>query len=69
MKTFGIVLIVVGIIMILVKGFNLTTSKKVVDIGPVQVDKQENHWIGWPTYAGAAIAVVGVVLVISDKKK
>ncbi len=65
---FGIVLIVVGIAMIIVRGFNVQTEKKVVDLGPLQVNKTENNWIGWPTYAGAVIAVVGVVLVIADKK-
>jgi predicted membrane protein len=69
MKTFGIILIVVGIVMIIVRGFNIQTQKKVVDLGPVQVNKTENNWIGWPTYAGAVIAVLGVVLVIADRKK
>jgi hypothetical protein len=69
MKTLGIVLIVAGIAMILFRGFNMQTEKKVVDIGPVQVNKKENRWIGWPTYAGAVVAVVGVVLVASEKKR
>ncbi len=69
MKTLGIVLIVVGIAMIIIKGFSVTTEKKVVDLGPVEVNKKENKWIGWPTYAGAAVAVIGVVLVATDKKR
>jgi drug/metabolite transporter (DMT)-like permease len=69
MKTFGIILIVVGIAMILIRGFSVQTEKKVVDLGPVQVNKKENKWIGWPTYAGGIIAVIGVVLVVSDKRK
>jgi uncharacterized membrane protein YdcZ (DUF606 family) len=69
MKTFGIVLIVIGIAMMIIKGFSVTTEKNVVDVGPVKIDKKENKWIGWPTYAGAVLAVVGVVLIISDKKR
>lgn len=68
MKTLGIVLIVVGIAMIVIKGFSVTTEKKVVDLGPLEVNKKENKWIGWPTYAGAAIAVIGAILVATDKK-
>ena len=67
MKTFGIILIVVGIAMILIRGFSVVTEKEVVDIGPLEVNKKENKWIGWPTYAGAAVAIVGVVMVMSDK--
>jgi drug/metabolite transporter (DMT)-like permease len=69
MKTLGIVLIVAGIAMILIRGFSVVTEKKVVDVGPLEVNKKENKWIGWPTYAGAIVAVVGVVLVLSDKKR
>lgn len=69
MKTFGIILIVVGIAMILIRGFSVVTEKEVVDIGPLEVNKKENKWIGWPTYAGAAVAIVGVVMVMADRKK
>ncbi|ACU63020.1 hypothetical protein [Chitinophaga pinensis] len=69
MKTFGLILIVAGIAMIVVRGFSVKTQKKVVDLGPVEVNKTENRWIGWPTYAGGIIAAVGLVLVLSDRKK
>jgi drug/metabolite transporter (DMT)-like permease len=69
MKTFGIILIVAGIAMILIRGFSVTTEKNVVDVGPLEVNKKENKWIGWPTYAGALVAIVGVVMVVADKRK
>ena len=69
MKTAGWILIVIGIVMILIKGFSVPVKKKVIDVGPIQVNKTENKWIGWPTYAGGILAVIGVVLVVADKKK
>ena len=69
MKTFGLILIVAGIAMILIRGFSVTTEKNVVDVGPLEVNKKENKWIGWPTYAGALVAIVGVVMVVADKRK
>lgn len=69
MKTAGWVLIVVGIVMILIKGFSVPVEKKVIDVGPIQVNKTENKWIGWPTYAGGILAIVGVVMVVADRKK
>ena len=69
MKTFGIILIVAGIAMILIRGFSVTTEKNVVDVGPLEVNKKENKWIGWPPYAGALVAIVGVVMVVADKRK
>lgn len=69
MKSLGIILIVLGIAMIIIRGVSIPTQKKVVDIGSLEINKTENKWYGWPTYAGAIVAVVGVVLVLSGKKK
>ncbi len=69
MKTLGIVLIVIGIAMIIIRGVSVPTQKKVVDIGSLEINKTENKWIGWPTYTGALVALIGVVLVVSGKKR
>jgi len=69
MKTLGLILIILGIVMILIRGFNIGVTKKVVDLGPVEINKKENKWIGWPTYAGGIIAAIGVVLVLSDRRR
>ena len=69
MKVLGFILIVAGIVMIVIRGLNIQTEKKVVDIGPLEVNKTENRWVGWPTYAGGIIAVIGVILVVADRKK
>ena len=69
MKAFGIILVVIGIAMIVIRGFSVQTEKKVVDLGPVEVNKKENHWVGWPVYAGGIIIVAGIVLVLNGRKK
>ena len=69
MKALGYVLIVVGIIMILIRGFNVPVKKNVVELGPIEVSKTENKWIGWPTYAGGLLAIVGVFIVLTDRKR
>lgn len=68
MKIVGWILIAIGIVMIVIKGFNVPVKKTVVDLGPVEVNKTENTWIGWPTYAGGALAVIGVVMVAVGSK-
>jgi hypothetical protein len=68
MKTAGWILIAIGIIMILIKGFSVPVEKTIVDAGPIEINKTENHWIGWPTYAGGILAIVGVVMVATSKK-
>jgi hypothetical protein len=69
MKTLGIFLIATGLLMLVYKGFNVQTEKKVVDIGPIEINKKENRWVGWPVYGGAIAIAAGVLLIIADKKK
>ena len=69
MKTAGWIFIAIGIVMLIIKGFSIPVERKVIDVGPIQVSKTENKWIGWPTYAGGLLAIIGVVLVVTDKKK
>jgi hypothetical protein len=68
MRIFGIILIAAGIIMLIYRGFNFTQEKKVVDIGPLEINKKENKTIAWPMYAGVIALVAGVAFVILDNK-
>ena len=69
MKIVGIILIAVGILMLVLKGFNFTQEKKLVDIGPLEINTKEKKTLAWPTYAGVIALVAGVALVVLDKKK
>ena len=68
MKILGIVLIAAGILMLVFRGFNFTQEKKVLDIGPIEINKKEKKSVEWPIYGGVIALVAGVALVISDKK-
>lgn len=69
MKTFGIILIIIGIIMLLMPGIDFTTREKVIDAGPIQVTANKKNEIGWPSYAGGVVAAIGLVLVVVARKK
>jgi len=69
MRTTGIVLIIVGILMFVFSEINFTTEKKVVDVGPIEVNKKEKKSIGWPAYGGGIVALLGVVLVVAGSRK
>jgi hypothetical protein len=69
MKTAGWILIVLGIVMILVRGFTVPEKKTLVDVGPIEVNKTENKWVGWPTYVGGIITLAGVVIVAASRRK
>ena len=68
-KTIGIILIVLGILMLLYNSFNFTTTEKVVDIGPIEINKEVNHPIAWSPIIGVVLAVGGFVLLVFGTKK
>jgi len=67
MRNLGIVLAVVGLIMVLITGFNFVTKKKVVDIGNIEINKDENHSIQWSPVIGVILLVGGVVIFATNK--
>jgi uncharacterized membrane protein YidH (DUF202 family) len=68
MKGIGIVLIIIGIVMIVFRSINFTQEKKVADVGPIEINKQENHSVNWPLYAGIVVTVAGVVVLLAANK-
>lgn len=69
MKTLGIILIVVGIVMLIVTGFSYTTEETVIDAGPIEVNAEKQESINWPPYAGGAALVAGLVMVVASRKR
>ncbi len=55
--------------MLIFQGFSYTQEKKVVDIGPIEVNKKEKKTIGWPIYAGVIALVAGGVMVFAGSKE
>ncbi len=69
MKSLGIALLAIGIIMTVFTGFNIVTRKKVVDLGAVEITSQEKTPIYWSPVTGGVLAVAGVVLLLFGKKR
>jgi drug/metabolite transporter (DMT)-like permease len=69
MKTLGIFLLVVGGIMTVFTGFNLVTKEKVVDIGPIEINKEEKTPIYWSPITGGILAAAGLLIFVVSKKK
>lgn len=69
MKNLGIVLIVIGLVMTVITGFNLVTKKKVVDLGAVEISKEEKTPIYWSPVLGGILLVSGIVIFAVSRKK
>lgn len=69
MKGLGITLIIIGIVMMIFRSINFTTKEKVVDVGPLEINKEKEKTVNWPLYAGAVVTVAGVVVLVTANKK
>lgn len=69
MKIFAIILILGGILMIFINQVGFTQKEKVIDLGSVEVNRNERKEVSWPLYAGIIVSAAGVVLLATSKKK
>lgn len=69
MKTIGAIVLVLGIVMAVFTGFTLVTKKKVADLGPVEINKEEKTPIYWSPITGGVLIVAGTIILVASKKK
>lgn len=67
MRILGVALIVFGILGFLVAGISYTTTEQVIDVGPLQVEREQERSLpitplasGLLVLAGGALTVVGM---------
>jgi UDP-N-acetylmuramyl pentapeptide phosphotransferase/UDP-N-acetylglucosamine-1-phosphate transferase len=68
MKTLAIVLIAIGALMTIFTGFNFTKKEKVVDVGPLEINKEEKTPIAWSPILGGVLLVAGIVILVTSKR-
>jgi len=64
----GVALIILGVIALAYQGFSYTVPKKEVDLGPVQVTKQEKHTVPLPPILGALALLGGIAVIVTDRR-
>lgn len=69
MKTAGIILLVVGLVMTLYTGFTYVTKEKVVDLGNLEITTDDKHSVQWQPYVGIGTMVLGGALLLLSKRK
>lgn len=69
MKTAGMVLLVLGLVMTLYTGYTYVTREKVLEIGSLEITKDNEHTVQWEPYVGIATAVIGGALLLYSRQK
>mgnify|MGYP007080230998 FL=1 len=50
-------------------GFNIITKKKVLDVGSVEINREEKTPIYWSPVTGLVLIGVGGILIFAGRKK
>jgi uncharacterized membrane protein len=65
----GIILIAVGIVLLAYRGYaSFTTKENVAKLGPLEINKQEEHPIPIGPIVGGVCIVGGIILLVSGNK-
>jgi hypothetical protein len=65
----GVLLVVLGIVGLVVQNVQFTETKKVVDIGPLHVNSEENHNVPIPTIAGIVAVIAGLGMIFAAQRR
>jgi hypothetical protein len=64
----GLVLIVLGLGGLFLSHITWTENKPILDVGPLQINSQEDHTVWIPTAAAVISVLAGVGLVFAGKR-
>lgn len=69
MKTTGIVLLIVGLLLTIFTSFSFFTKEEVLDVGQLEVTADKKQNVNWSPIVGVIIMVVGGVIMWQANKK
>lgn len=69
MKKAGIIILVVGLAITLITGFNFVTREKVLDVGELQISRDKKHNLSWSPLVGVVVMVIGGGILLFGVKK
>lgn len=69
MRTLGIILLIAGVLLTIFTTFKYFTTEKVVDLGKVEITKEQPHKIVWSPIAGIITMGIGGILLWQASKR
>ena len=67
---FGIILIAIGIVLLAYGGYtSFTTKENVAKLGPLEINKQQQHPVPIGPIAGGVCLVGGIILVLTGNRR
>jgi hypothetical protein len=64
----GVLLIALGVIGLVVQNISYTETETVLDVGPLELEAEQQRNVPIPTIGGIIAVIAGVVLVIASRR-
>ena len=68
MRKAGLFLVIVGLIVTIITSISFFTKEKVLDVGEIEITKNEKHTASWSPLWGVGIMILGGALILFDKR-
>ena len=65
----GVLLVVLGVLGLVVPNLKFTETKKVIDIGPLQVNSTEQHNVPIPPIAAIVAVLAGLGVIVASRRQ
>jgi uncharacterized membrane protein YidH (DUF202 family) len=69
MKQLGVIFIVVGILLTVYTAVTFYTNEKVLDLGDIEITREEPHTVLWSPIIGIAVMVIGAAVLWFSSQK
>ena len=69
MRTFGVILIVIGILMFFFRSCSFTSEYNILSLKDIEINREQTQNIGWSMYVGPAIVIIGIILLYAERKR
>lgn len=69
MKALAIILIAIGLVGLIYGGVSWTQKEKVVDLGPVEINREDKESLPVPPIVGGICLVGGLALLLSTSRR
>lgn len=69
MRVLGVILIILGLLGFILGGITYTQTETVADLGPLEIEAQQERTVPITPIASGAAVVAGIVLVVVDRRK
>ena len=68
MKSTGLILLIVGLSLTIFNAFKFFTREKVLDLGVVEITKNQPHYFSWSPIIGIIIMAIGLFILLRSPK-